>query len=128
MFDLDELINRKTLFYVSHEIFTLLNFYDDLIPRLTFKNFIEEITDGYFRSVTYHNDLHACDVLQTCYIIMEKGSIYFTCALTEIDYISVLVSAICHDYKHPGIGNSYLVNSVHEIALNFNGKLIYLLR
>lgn len=126
IFELDDLINRKSLYYVSHEIFSMLNFYDDLIPESIFKSFIEEITEGYSRNIPYHTDLHACDVLQTCYCIMEKGSIYYTCALTELDYISVLLSAICHDYKHPGMGNSYLINSVNMIALDFNGKAYYL--
>lgn len=122
IFELDEIIQRKSLYYVSNEIFSVLNFYEDLIPETTFRSFIETITDGYSRSVSYHNDLHASDVLQTCYCIMERGSVYYNCALTELDYISILLSSICHDYKHPGIGNSYLINSVHDIALTFNGN------
>lgn len=120
IFELDNIVERNSLFYVADEIFSLLYFYDDLIPQAIFKEFITVITQGYSRDVPYHNDLHACDVLQTTYVIMEKGSIYYRCSLTELDYISILLSAICHDYKHPGIGNSYLINSSHPIALNFN--------
>jgi hypothetical protein len=91
---------------------------------------LEEITNGYYRESPYHNDIHAADVLQTTYVIMEKGSFYYKCSLSEHDYLAILLSAICHDFKHPGIGNSYLVNSIHPIALYYNGKkqYIYLLR
>lgn len=120
IFELDSLVKKNTMLYIADEIFSFLYFYDDLIPQTIFKEFIEVISAGYSREVPYHNDLHAADVLQTTYLIMERGSIYYKCNLTELDYISILLSAICHDYKHPGIGNSYLINSVHPIALNFN--------
>jgi hypothetical protein len=127
IFELDKIAKKNSLYYISREIFDSLYFFEDLIPENKFKRFITEITNGYSRNVQYHNDLHAADVLQTTYVLMEKGSIYYKCDLTELDYISILLSAICHDFKHPGIGNSYLINSTHNIALSFNGKLINIL-
>ena len=127
IFELDKIAKRNSLYYISREIFDSLYFFEHLIPENKFKRFITEITNGYSRDVQYHNDLHAADVLQTTFVLMEKGSIYYKCDLTELDYISILLSAICHDYKHPGIGNSYLINSIHSIALSFNGKY-YLLK
>ena len=93
-----------------------------MVNENTFKSFIGEITNGYSRDIPYHNDLHATDVLQTLYVFLERGNIYYKCGLTEIDIFALLLSAICHDFKHPGRGNSYLVNSKNEIAMNFNGK------
>lgn len=122
IFELDNLVQKNSLLYVSSEIFSLLNFFEDVIDEITFRNFLIEISDGYTRESPYHNDLHAADVLQTTFVMMEKGSFYYKCSLLEIDYIAILVAAICHDFKHPGLGNSYLVNSRHSIAMSFNGK------
>lgn len=122
IFELDSLVQTNSLFYVANEIFSIQNFFEDTLDENTFRNFIRSVTNGYDRSIAYHNDLHAADVLQTVFVLMEKGNVYFECELAEIDYISILISAICHDYKHPGIGNSYLINSRHTIAMNYNGN------
>lgn len=121
VFDLESLANKKTLLYISKEVFDLQFFFDDLIDEVKFISFLNEITKGYSRSTSpYHNDIHAADVLQTTYVLTEKGSLYYKCLLTELDYISLMLSAICHDYKHPGIGNSYIINSVNSMALTYN--------
>ena len=122
IFELDKLTGKDCLLYCATEIFDILNIFEDIIPENTFRNFINEIASGYNRKISYHNDIHAADVLQTTYVIMEKGSFYYKLSLSELDYVSILLSAICHDYKHPGLGNSYLINSTHSIAVNFNGK------
>jgi len=36
---------------------------------------VNEITSGYSRKIPYHNDMHATDVLQTVYILIEKGKL-----------------------------------------------------
>lgn len=123
VFDVEKLVGKKTLHFCSNEIFELLNFFEDLIDEAVFKRFINEIEKGYYRESPYHNDIHAADVLQTTYLIMEKGSFYYKLSLNELDYLAVLLAAMCHDFKHPGIGNSYLINSIHPIALNYNGNL-----
>jgi len=120
VFELDELVRTNTMVYVANEIFNSLYFYEDVIDEKCFRKFVQAISDGYSRDVAYHNDLHATDVMQTVYVMMEKGSVYYKCSLMEIDYVAILVAAMCHDFKHPGIGNSYLISSKHSIAMSFN--------
>ena len=121
IFNFNRLTNNNPLLYISKEIFNLQYFFDDLISVEVFNKFILEITKGYSREKAgYHNDIHAADVLQTTYLIVERGSFYYKLYLSELDYLSILLSAICHDFKHPGIGNSYLINSAHDIAFSFN--------
>ena len=124
IFELDKLAGVNTMLYVANEIFSNLYFYEDMIDEMVFKRFVVAIASGYSRNVLYHNDIHATDVLQTVYVMMEKGSVYYKCSLMEIDYIAILVAAMCHDFRHPGIGNSYLINSKHKIAMTFNGKVL----
>lgn len=122
IFELDKLVGKDSMLYMSNEIFQNLYFFEDVIDEMKFRKFICKVIEGYDRKVAYHNDLHAADVLQTLYVMMEKGSIYYKISLIEIDYMAVLLSAICHDLKHPGIGNPYLINSKNEIAMIYNGK------
>jgi hypothetical protein len=75
IFDLDELVERKTTFYLSYEIFSRKDYFDSLIDEDKFKNFINEIIKGYNRSIPYHNDLHAGDVLQTLYHVIVSGDL-----------------------------------------------------
>ena len=38
-----------------------------------------------------------------------------------MDILSILVSAIIHDYKHPGLNNPYHINAKTKIAIRYNG-------
>jgi hypothetical protein len=75
IFSLDSLVGTKTLHFMAYEIFNRYNFFEDLIDEDKYKNFIREIINGYSREVVYHNDLHAGDVLQTVYVMIEQGDI-----------------------------------------------------
>lgn len=75
IFELDDLIGKKTLFFIAYEIFSKNNYFDELIDEKKFKNFMEEISVGYDRKVNYHNDLHAGDVLQTTFVMIEYGDL-----------------------------------------------------
>ncbi len=75
IFELDRLIEKKSLNYLSYEIFNNNNYFDELIDETKFKNFINEISSGYDRKVKYHNDLHAGDVMQTTNMMIMKGDL-----------------------------------------------------
>ena len=73
VFEIDKLIEKKTLFFTLNQILSKYSIFKELIPEQKFSNFIYEIINGYDRSVPYHNDLHGTDVLQTTYVQIEKG-------------------------------------------------------
>jgi len=79
-----------------------------------------QIYKGYRRDVQYHNDIHAADVLQMSYVILVKGDMVNYASLSELDLISVVISAVCHDYGHDGLNNSYHVNAISERAIRFS--------
>ena len=33
---------------------------------------------------------------------------------------AIIMSCICHDYRHPGVNNNFLIDTNNEIALNYN--------
>lgn len=75
IFELNDVIDTKTMHYMTYEVFNRYNFFEELLDEKKYRNFIQEITNGYDRSVVYHNDLHAADVMQTVYVMIEKGNL-----------------------------------------------------
>jgi hypothetical protein len=42
--------------------------------------------------------------------------------LYSLDIAAFLISAIIHDFKHPGFTNAFMINSKNELAVRYNGK------
>jgi hypothetical protein len=60
---------------VLTEIFDRYCYFDKYVDENKLKSFVEAISKGYDRTIPYHNDLHGVDVLQTVYVIVEKGKL-----------------------------------------------------
>ena len=54
------------------------------------------------------------------YVILVKGDMINFASLSELDLISVVISAVCHDYGHDGFNNSYHVNAISDRAIRFS--------
>lgn len=111
---------------MSREIFSRYNYFDSIVKESKFKSFIRKITEGYDRKVSYHNDLHAADVLQTTFVMLTKGNLISALQLKEIDIFAILLSAICHDFKHPGQNNLFLINDRSPLAITYNGIELFI--
>jgi hypothetical protein len=75
IFEIDGIVGKKTLRYVSFEVLNKFSFFEEILDETKYKNFIDKIADGYNRNVVYHNDIHAADVLQTIFVMLEKGQL-----------------------------------------------------
>lgn len=126
IFELDELLGKKATIYVATEILSRFNIVEmEIVEKEIFKNFIAEIVEHYDRvNAIYHNDLHAGDVMQTVFTIITRGNIQDKMKLTELDVFSMLVGALCHDFKHTGQNNLYHINTKSKIAMRYNGMFI----
>ncbi len=56
--------------------------------------------------------------------MLLMGKLDKVAELSQLDILSLLFSAIIHDFKHPGFNNGFLINSKSEMAIQFNGKLV----
>lgn len=75
IFQLEKVVGKEnTLSTVSCYIFITNGLYS-IINYTNFENFLDLITNGYDRKNPYHNDLHAADVEQTCYMYLKYGSL-----------------------------------------------------
>lgn len=81
-------------------------------------NFIDGIKDGYSKSCAYHNWFHAIDVTHAVARLMAifSAPLY----LKGLERFGLLVSAISHDIGHPGLNNTFLIETSHEVALRYN--------
>lgn len=77
--------------------------------------FLGKIESGYKTKNLYHNNLHATNVLQLLFFIMQERPI-----CDSILLLSVYVAAIVHDFKHMGKTNEFLIATSHFIANTYN--------
>ena len=99
----------------------------DIIPMINMNkllDFVHKIFKGYSKTVQYHNDMHAADVLQMAYIFMTKGRLISIAKMTDIDTLVTMVSSICHDYGHDGFTNSFHINSMSEMAIRYSDQSV----
>lgn len=68
--------------------------------------------------------MHALDVLQMSYLFLTQGGVQQWAQLNEIDTLSVVMAAICHDYGHDGFTNAYHVNLVSDRAIRYSDQSV----
>ena len=85
------------------------------------KTFLRKIEDGY-RHVPYHNRIHACDVLQRVYAIVQTVA---ADVFSADEKISCYLAAIIHDFEHAGVSNTFLIASKHKLARRYNDKSVW---
>ena len=114
---------ENTLSLIGKYVFNYFNF-GEIINESKYNNWCKKITEGYIRNNSYHTDLHAADITHTSYIYFKEGLINETIKLDNSSICAIFLSCICHDYKHPGVNNNYLIETNNLIALNYNDKSV----
>lgn len=88
--------------------------------------FLCAVRDGY-RDNPYHNFQHGVDVTQTLFVMLRT---FDGCALVgneqeqKRNIMCLLVAGLMHDIDHPGLNNTYQINSASELALLYNDKSV----
>ena len=75
------------------------------IDKYKFLNFTKEISSMYKKNVAYHNDIHGSDVAQHCNFIIKHQGLGQIIQFEDLDVISILIAALCHDVGHDGYNN-----------------------
>jgi len=83
-------------------------------------NFLQEAELGYVKSAPYHNWFHAVDCTHAVYRLLQLCSA--EAYLSKEERYALIVSAISHDLGHPGLNNTFLIETGHELALLYNDK------
>ncbi|OQR80988.1 3'5'-cyclic nucleotide phosphodiesterase [Achlya hypogyna] len=74
-----------------------------------------EVEGHYHASNPYHNAMHAASVIWDVHQLMLRVT-----RLKPLQLYSLLIAAAVHDVDHPGVNNTFLINSQHPLALQYS--------
>ena len=58
------------------------------------------------------------------YLFLTQGNFLMFAQLSELDALSLCMSAICHDFGHDGFTNAYHVNQISERAIRYSDQSV----
>jgi hypothetical protein len=76
------------------------------------------VDHAYPAANAYHNNLHAADVCANIDYFLRQQN--FNRLLSPVDILSALVAAVVHDVGHPGVNNTFLEATKHDLAITYN--------
>ncbi|GBG23917.1 cAMP-specific 3',5'-cyclic phosphodiesterase [Hondaea fermentalgiana] len=120
IFVVSQLAPCGPLVAVGFAIFERHGFFQNLhIPEREALRYLSLLQSRYLPN-PYHNAIHGADVAQTL------NHFFVSCGLSkyasnEIRFASVF-AALGHDVAHPGVTNSYLVQTWHPLAIRYNDR------
>lgn len=85
-------------------------------------NFLRLVEADYPKDNPYHNSIHASDVTQTTFALLQMGGDKYSSSPLEL--FGLILAAVCHDMGHPGKNNSYEVNSHSDLAVIYNDSSV----
>ena len=110
---------ENTLYMIGSYIYKKFDF-SKIIKQKKFANWAKKIAAGYSRFNPYHTDLHGADVTQTCFISLLQEGVKEIAKVDNIDICSLILSCMCHDFKHFGLNNNFLKLTKHKLAIRYN--------
>lgn len=124
VFELKRITNGKELFTLMDILFKRSNLFSLLnVNEKRFTDFVSRIETGY-NPVPYHTATHAADVVQTLHYFLTSCSAGDLLQITPVETAACYLAACVHDFEHPGVNNTYLVNTQSELALRYNDKSV----
>eukprot|EP00965_Chrysotila_dentata_P261853 6214383-Pleurochrysis_carterae.AAC.1 len=85
-------------------------------------NFLVAIEAGYIPTNPFHNAVHAADVMFTLRYFLQRP--FFSNLLAPLDVLAALLAALSHDFAHPGVSNTFLINARTDEAILYNDQSV----
>lgn len=123
-FALHRVSKGTPLRYLGYELLTrhgCLHKYK--VPPSMLEAMLNHVEAGYTANGNpYHNNMHACDVLQTThYFISQTGLANW---MSDLEIFTSLMAAIIHDFDHTGTTNNFHINSGSGLATLYNDRAV----
>lgn len=123
VFHLADVTSNRPLLVLTNYIFEKHNLMKTLnVPTTMLLNFLNSVEQNYNNSNSYHNNIHATDVVQSAYCLLNTPSIKDS--LSDMDIVATIIAAAVHDIDHPGVTNQYLINSELDLAILYNDRSV----
>ncbi|KAI9091442.1 hypothetical protein DFS34DRAFT_324920 [Phlyctochytrium arcticum] len=119
IYDLADATNGRPLYFLGVHLLERWGLLEHFsLDEKKLRSFFEQIEASY-HPLPYHNSTHGADVLQTVNMLLlsDPGMAgYFT----KLEIFSACIASAIHDVDHPGLNNSFLVQSSHPLAILYN--------
>jgi len=99
-----------------------LNHFHDLPEKVVF-DYLLAITNAYHprSEVSYHNALHAADVMCSSYSLIKSDKFE---TFNYLQIVALIIAAAAHDVDHDGHNNTFHINSGSKLALKYNDRSV----
>lgn len=84
-------------------------------------SFIQEVESNYGDN-PYHNFLHGADVLHSSFNLLQ--STFLKENLNLEHRFALLFASAVHDFRHPGVGNDFLIKTGSKMATTYNDRSV----
>ncbi|KAM8793338.1 LOW QUALITY PROTEIN: high affinity cAMP-specific and IBMX-insensitive 3',5'-cyclic phosphodiesterase 8B-like [Eudromia elegans] len=123
IFELEAVTNKRPLIYLGLKVFARFGVAEFLnCSEATLRAWLQLIEANYHSSNSYHNSMHAADVLHATAFFLDKERVKGS--LDHLDEVAVLIAATIHDIDHSGRTNSFLCNAGSELAVLYNDTAV----
>jgi hypothetical protein len=120
---LDKLSKGHALYYLVLHLFITNDIDTKLsIPSSILMTWALVVEKNYKASNSYHNSLHAADVVQSMLFFLSKDRVKKYLNVEELT--ASIVACAFHDYRHPGVNNSFLIATNNPLAQRYNDQSI----
>ena len=122
IFDLEKKVGHKNVLPIMGR--TMLDSFglidEKIMPVDKLEPFLVSVANQYLTSTLYHNSLHGADITQTICLFFNNSNAEEVCHTQAIDLLSIIIAALGHDIGHPGLTNTFQINSSSEMAITYN--------
>ena len=122
IFELEKKVGHKNVLPIMGR--TMLDSFglidEKIMPIDKLGPFLVSVTKQYLTSTLYHNSLHGADITQTICLFFNNSNAEEVCHTQAIDLLSIIIAALGHDIGHPGLTNTFQINSLSDMAITYN--------
>ena len=122
IFELEKIVGHKNVLPIMGR--TMLDSFglidEKIMPVDKLDPFLISITNQYLTSTLYHNSMHGADITQTICLFFNNSNAEEVCHAQVIDLLSIIIAALGHDIGHPGLTNTFQINSSSDMAITYN--------
>ncbi|KAL2911343.1 isocitrate dehydrogenase (NAD(+)) idh1 [Polyrhizophydium stewartii] len=123
VFDLAAESNNRPLFFLAHQLVVESGLLARMqLPADKFLRFMAAVEDGYDANLSYHNSIHASDVLHSIRHLSRLDRIHGV--FSDVEVLAMYIAASIHDYEHPGVSNNFLIQTGDRLAMLYNDKSV----
>jgi hypothetical protein len=122
LFDLEKKVGHQNVLPIMGR--TMLDSFglidEKIMPIEKLDPFLYSVANQYLKTTLYHNSLHGADITQTICLFFNNSNAEEVCHTQAIDLLSIIIAGLGHDIGHPGLTNTFQINSSSEMAITYN--------